>query len=400
MVRLGFVCMLAWAATAAAANDIQPLKVYVLAGQSNMQGHAQVRTFPHLAMDPQTIPLLSLMEDEDGVPRVCDRVWISSLGSSERVRTGPLTVGFGAENAGPKIGPEFTFGLTIEQLVDGPVLIIKTAWGGKSLHTDFRPPSAGPYEFHPAQLEAWQKQGKDVAAMKADKQEATGAYYRQMVDHVRSVLADLPRVVPGYQPQQGYELSGFVWFQGWNDMVDASTYPERDQPGGYDAYSECMACFIRDVRKDLEAPALPFVIGVLGVGGPVAEYGPSQQRYAGVHTNFREAMAAPAAWPEFSETVTAVRTENFWDRELSAAKAKEADARNLAKQMATQESLSSNEQQQRFQELCTQMLSPRERQVLEVGVSNFEFHYLGSAKILGQIGQAFAEATVKLSDTP
>jgi alpha-galactosidase len=26
-----------------------------------------------------------------------------------------------------------------------PVLIIKAAWGGKSLHTDFRPPSAGPY---------------------------------------------------------------------------------------------------------------------------------------------------------------------------------------------------------------------------------------------------------------
>ena len=39
----------------------------------------------------------------------------------------------------------------------------------------------------------------------------------------------------------------------------------------YDAYSDVMAHFIRDVRKDLQAPELPFVIGVLGVGGPVEE---------------------------------------------------------------------------------------------------------------------------------
>ena len=30
---------------------------------------------------------------------------------------------------------------------DQPVLIIKTAWAGKSLHTDFRSPSAGPYQM-------------------------------------------------------------------------------------------------------------------------------------------------------------------------------------------------------------------------------------------------------------
>ena len=44
---------------------------------------------------------------------------------------------------GGKIGPEFTFGLTMDRALDEPVLIIKTAWGGKSLYYDFRPPSAG-----------------------------------------------------------------------------------------------------------------------------------------------------------------------------------------------------------------------------------------------------------------
>ena len=100
-----------------------------------------------------------------------------------------------------------------------------------------------------------------------------------MVEHVKKVLGDIKRVVPDYDAAQGYELAGFAWFQGWNDMVDGGTYPNRDKPGGYDAYSTAMAHFIRDVRKDLNAPKLPFVIGVLGVGGPTAEYGPDQQRY-------------------------------------------------------------------------------------------------------------------------
>jgi alpha-galactosidase len=207
------------------------------------------------------------MRNADGSPRVCEKVWISSIGSSEEERVGKLTVGFGAEARGPKIGPEFTFGIYMQKLLDEPILIIKTAWGGKSLNTDFRPPSAGPYEFNESQLEGFKKQGKDLAAIRADKAKATGRYYRLMMDHVKKVLADIKRVYPDYDPDQGWELAGFVWFQGWNDMVDSSTYPKRGQPGGYDQYSELLAQFIRDVRQELSTPNLPFVIGVLGVAG-------------------------------------------------------------------------------------------------------------------------------------
>ena len=96
---------------------------------------------------------------------------------------------------------------------------------------------------------------------------------------LKAVLADLKRVVPGYDAAQGYELAGFAWFQGWNDMVDPGTYPNRDKAGGYDAYSVAMAHFIRDVRRDLGVPKLPFVIGVMGVGGPTADYGPDEPRH-------------------------------------------------------------------------------------------------------------------------
>jgi hypothetical protein len=214
------------------------------------------------------------------------------------------------------------------------------------------------------------------------------------------VLADLKRVVPDYDAAQGCELAGFVWFQGWNDMVDSGTYANRDKAGGYDAYSTAMAHFIRDVRKDLNAPKLPFVIGVLGVGGPTAEYGPNQQRYKATHQNFRDAMAAPALLPEFQGNVAAVRTEKYWDRELTAAKAKDDEIKQRAKKLATDGKLKPAEQKAALDKLRTEGLSERERQVLEKGISNAEFHYLGSAKILGGLGKALAEANLELMRAP
>ena len=132
--------------------EAKPLQVYILAGQSNMQGHAHVRTIEHIAMDPATKPIWQEMHQADGSLKVCERVWISSLGTSEKEQVGKLTTGFGADQRGPKIGPEFTFGIYMEKSTDAPILLIKTSWGGKSLHTDFRPPSAGPYVFEPTQL--------------------------------------------------------------------------------------------------------------------------------------------------------------------------------------------------------------------------------------------------------
>jgi hypothetical protein len=374
----------------------QPLQVFILAGQSNMQGHAQVRTFPHIGMDPATAPLLAEMQNPDGTPTVCDRVWISSIGSADQEQIGPLTAGFGAASGGPKIGPEFTFGLRMQKHIRGPILIIKTAWGGKSLNTDFRSPSAGPYVFHETQQFQFREQGKDMPTIQAEKDQATGHSYRLMIEHVRFVLADIKRVYPQYEPRHGYELAGFVWFQGWNDMVDSGTYPNRDQPGGYDAYRDAMVHFIRDVRQDLQAPKLPFVIGVLGVGGPVDEYGPDQQRYKATHQNFRLAMAAPAELPEFQGNVAAVLTEKYWDQELTKLRARENAIRQQVKKLVADGTIESSKEQAIVEQRCMEQLSERERQVLGTGISNAEFHYLGSAKILGQIGAAFAEALVEL----
>lgn len=372
----------------------KPLKIYLLVGQSNMQGHAAERTLEHLGMDPKTAPLLKAIQNADGTAKVQKNVWISSIEPSleSGEKHGRLTVGYGAGGRGPKIGPELTFGITMQNHVGEPILLIKTSWGGKSLNTDFRPPSAGPYEFNQQQLENFKKRGKDVAEARKEKTERTGVYYRLMLEHIHKVLADIRRVYPDYDAKAGYELAGFVWFQGWNDMVDGSTYPTRGQPGSYDAYSKNLAHFIRDVRRDLKAPKLPFVIGVMGAGGPIAKYSPDQKRYAGIHGEFRKAMAAPAKLPEFKGNVTAVFTENYWDLQLSELVNRNGKVNAKRRELSKDQTLTREQRDKAVANYTAKLFTKRELKILQTGTSNAAYHYLGSAKILTQIGKAFANA--------
>ena len=140
--------------------------------------------------------------------------------------------------------------------------------------------------------------------------------YRAMIEHVKKVLADPKQVCPEYDEKAGYELAGFVWLQGFNDLVDGQTYPGPDQPEQYALYSDLLAHFIRDVRRDLSAPKMPFVIGVLGVEGEK-------------NVNFRKAMAAPADMPEFKGNVVAVDTAPFWDHDIAAAFVNQAAYNNI-----------------------------------------------------------------------
>ena len=380
-------------------SHAKPLKVYLLVGQSNMQGHAAVRTLAHLGMDPKTVPLLKAIQNADGSPKVHDQIWISSIHTSEEsgVKEGNLTVGYGAGGRELKIGPELTFGITMQQHVDEPILLIKTSWGGKSLNTDFRSPSAGPYQFNEQQIENFKKRNKDVAAERTARAERTGVYYRLMLEHIRKVLGDIKRLYPAYDAKAGYELAGFVWFQGWNDMVDGGTYPTRGQPGSYDAYSKNLAHFIRDVRRDLKAPKLPFVIGVMGTDGPIAKYSPDRMRYAGIHGGFRKAMAAPAKLPEFKGNVKAVFTENYWDGQLSELVDRRGQINAKRRELAKDQSLTRAQRDHAINEFTAKLFTMEEQEILEIGVSNAAYHYLGSAKVLTQIGQAFAEALAELN---
>jgi Carbohydrate esterase, sialic acid-specific acetylesterase len=388
------------AALCVSAADAKPLKVFILAGQSNMEGHAMTRTFPAIAKDPKTADLYKDMVDKDGKPVVCENVWIAYSyggpgGEPGGTKAGKLSAGWGAVANPDKIGPEYTFGITMNKMLGEPILLIKTAWGGRSLYNDFRSPSAGENKVIPAEK------------MTNDKHPTTGVNYKLMMDYVKEILANPKTVCPVYDPKEGYELAGFVWFQGFNDMV--GPYPElpsEEQPGkkakkvkgakDYSEYSRLLACFIRDVRKDLSAPQMPFVIGVMGIGGKTDSEG---------KIAFRKAMAAPAEMPEFKGNVVNVFTENYWPAELDPVQDKlmqiKKDSQHKGKggkeEDVSKEELKKGRDQAKTDKEAKikETLNSEEMWLLENAISNQQYHYHGSAKFFGQVGKAFAEALVK-----
>ena len=102
MTRTCIVALLACAVLtvqlSAATPDAKKLKIFILAGQSNMEGQAKIETFDYIGDDPATAPLLKQMRDADGKPAVCDNVWISYLTGSDTVGegAGKLTAGYGS----------------------------------------------------------------------------------------------------------------------------------------------------------------------------------------------------------------------------------------------------------------------------------------------------------------
>lgn len=253
------------------------IKVFILAGQSNMEGQAVADldgkdynggkgTLRFLLSDPDKAPRFTHLWNGRGDWTVRDDVWVRYRRERGQLLAGPLTVGFSVYGDKHHFGPELQFGHILGDRLANQVLIIKTAWGGKSLYRDFRPPSSGG---------------------------SVGPYYSKMIAEIRESLASLKTDFPSYGGG-GYELAGFVWYQGWNDGVD----PKQAVP----EYEQNLVNLIHDVRKELEAPNLPVVIGELT--GPWVDA-------PGAWATLRKAQAQAAARPEFKGTVLFVETHDF-----------------------------------------------------------------------------------------
>jgi alpha-galactosidase len=248
------------------------VKVFLLAGQSNMEGHGYVKADPKrnegkgsLESAAKTAKYKHLLTNT-GQWVTRDDVWIHYLD-----RKGKLTVGFGVKE--DRIGPELGFGFVVGDAISDPVLLVKLAWGGKSLGKDFRPPSSG---------------GE------------VGPYYTEMVKRAKAVLADVGKEFPDLAGRKP-ELAGFGWHQGWNDRINQVFVDE---------YEKNMANLIRDVRKEFNAPKLPFVIAETGMTGPDEKHPRALA--------LMKAQANVAEIPEFKGTVGFVGTRTFW-REKEAS---------------------------------------------------------------------------------
>jgi alpha-galactosidase len=322
------------------ADSSKKVKVFILAGQSNMEGKAKIELLEYQADQPETRDIFKHLK-KNGKWVVRDDVWINFLN-----RKGKLTVGFGSPN---RIGPELEFGNTVGDHFDEQVLIIKTAWGGKSLGRDFRPPSSGlPNEEKLKQIvqqtNERNKKRKRPEITLDDVRNMYGKYYREMMKEINITLKEMKTRFPQYKGQ-GFEIVGFVWFQGWNDMFD---------PDFLNNYGKHMANFIRDIRKDLKSHDLPFVIGQMGQNGP---NGASEKMQI-----IKNAQVSIELIPEFRGNTKVVKTDVFWDKKAAAL------VKNWREHIDEWN---------------------------KVG-SDYGYHYLGSAITFSKIGRAFGEATLEL----
>ena len=239
ILRLLIVAFVPTLSAAAPMDETRTVKVFLLAGQSNMEGQGVVDLdhpehynggrgiLTRVLDDPRTAREFGHWRTDDGAWVARADVHVAYQPERGPYKAGPLSIGFAGYEGRHHIGPELEIGWALGEHFDEPVLLVKTCWGGKSLMADFRPPSSGG---------------------------AVGPYYQRMVREYREAIESIPERFPelaGLTP----ELTGLIWFQGWNDMfVD----------GGIDAYAENLANLVKDLRKELDVPQLPFVVGQTG----------------------------------------------------------------------------------------------------------------------------------------
>ncbi|MDP6634806.1 MAG: sialate O-acetylesterase [Phycisphaerae bacterium] len=353
------------------------IKVFILAGQSNMEGHGQVRSLPHLGNHPKHGHLLKKLKGPDGKWAVRDDVTISYKAPQRNKRSGSLTVGWGGEKH--ELGPELMFGTIMGDKYDEHVLLIKTAWGGKDVICDFRSPSAGkPRGAEAAFFAHRRKEG--------DRREI-GVYYRKMVAEIKETLDNIKNVVPGYKGQ-GYEIAGMAWFQGWNDLGAWHFQKDGEHLGKevLGRYKQNLSAMIRDLRKDLNAPDMPVAIGELGVGGhEMTKRAEREGRdwEAESIVELRKLQKAVGDDPKL-KNVTFVPTLDYWDVRLQELRVI-SDAYWGKKQKAGIKDTEQNH-------LPTKELND---EFLRLGQHWF-CHYNGSAANYSLIGWALAEALNKL----
>jgi len=208
----------------AAAGKKGPVKVFLLMGQSNMNGRGNIKVLKDkLIKDHPTKYPPSLM-------KMRDDVWITGAngnGISKQMSNVRLEPGF-AQFA--YFGPELAFGHAMGDHYEEKVLLIKIFGGGTPLATHWTSPGSA-------------RRTKRQCPLKGRRAGFQGAFYK-----TKKSLDNLAALIDGYDPKQGYQIMGVVWVHG---NADGGKYAKE--------YEDNLTDFITDIRALFGLPKLPFI---------------------------------------------------------------------------------------------------------------------------------------------
>lgn len=276
-----------------------PVQVYVMLGQSNMLGFGRVGPV-------DTVGSLEHVMQEQGkyaYLKAADGQWAAR----DDVRYVRVMVGrdggMGVHaddwlKVNGNFGPELGFGHFVGEATEAPVLLLKSCIGNRSLGWDLLPPGSERFEFdgkiyagYGESPLSWDKGTEPVPiAWYAGKQ------YDDDIANAKKVLENLAEYYPGYEGQ-GYEIAGFVWWQGHKDQ----------NPAHASRYEQNLVNLIRTLRRDFDAPEAKFVLATIAFGGDAL---------SGPGLTVAEAQLAvdgeTGKYPEFRGNVAAIDARPFW----------------------------------------------------------------------------------------
>jgi hypothetical protein len=249
------------------ADMTKPVQVFVLMGQSNMVGMGNITGTKGETLENavKTEKLYPYLVDAAGnwVERNDVRfvqVMVGRGGGMNVLHNEPLKIGKG------KIGVEYGFGHQVGELINEPVMILKSCIGNRALGWDLLPPGSKSFEF----ISKDKKTGKEMTYVYAGYKDSpdcwekgtkpepskygwyAGKQYDDDVANAKKVLSELDKYYPG---AKGYEVAGFLWWQGERDC--GSEVMSKH-------YEENLVNVIKALRKDFNAPQAKFVIATLG----------------------------------------------------------------------------------------------------------------------------------------
>ena len=208
----------------------QTIDVYILAGQSNMDGRGQVNDLSAAQLASlENDTMISFLNPGSERERAMPTSNPNDLDAGTNGFTALVPGGFSVDGTSarvltPSFGPELSFGASIAEATgsNNQIALIKVSRGGTNLRNNWR-------------ADTTVDDGPD---------EPIGYLYRALLEEVTTRLADLE--ADGFTPI----VRGFVWHQGESDSNQVSGYADR------------FVEFVEGVRAEFGAD-IPFVLGEL-----------------------------------------------------------------------------------------------------------------------------------------